>query len=202
MGSALLETMTAQVTEQCSATRAAAEQEAKAIAAEAASQAQARREALVAANDADMDRLDERWRLMAHAEASRADLVVKNDAVQAVIRKVELEISAIVASDSFLGVLDALLSSLLNEYTGDDADVILVAPEAHVAHVQQWLSGHGHAGMAVEASTEIWDGVALQDPARTYRISNTLTGRYGRIGQEARRLCMVTFFGETSEGVQ
>lgn len=202
MGSALLETMTAQVTEQCDANRAAAQQEAEAIHAEATEQAQARRDALTAANDAEMNRLDERWRLMAHAEASRADLVVKNDAVQAVMQKVESEIRAVVDSAAFGGVLDALLTSLLNEYKGEDIEAVLIAPQAHVAHVQQWLSANGHAGMSVEGSAEVWDGVALQDPARTYRISNTLTGRYARIGQEARRLCMVKLFGETTEGVQ
>lgn len=202
MGSALLETMAAQVAEQCDAHRAVAQQEAEAIKAEATRQAQAKRDALVATNDVDMARLDERWRLMAHAEVSRADLVVKNDAVQAVLQKVESEIRTIVASDAFPGVLDALLTSLLNEFQGDDASAVLIAPEAHVAHVKSWLSDHDHAAMAVEASAEIGDGVALQDPARTYRISNTLTGRYGRIGQEARRMCMVGMFGETSEGVQ
>ena len=202
MGSALLETMTAQVTGQCDANRAAAQQEAEAIKAEAATQAQAKRDSVLAANGTEMDRLDERWRLMAHAEASRADLVVKNDAVQAIMQKVESEIRAIVNGSGFGSVLDALLASLLNEFKGNDNEAILIAPEAHVAHVQQWLSSNGHTGMTVEASKEIWDGVALQDPARTYRISNTLTGRYGRIGQEARRLCMVKLFGETSEGAQ
>ena len=200
MGSALLETMTAQVAEQCEANRAAAQQEAEAIKAEAASQAQAKRDAVLAANGTEMNRLDERWRLMAHAEASRADLVVKNDAVQAVMQKVESEIRMIVNGSGFGGVLDSLLTSLLNEYQGSDSEAILIAPEAHVAHVQQWLSANGHAGMTVEGTKEIWDGVALQDPARTYRISNTLTGRYERIGQEARRLCMVKMFGKSSEG--
>ena len=202
MGSALLETMTAQVAEQCEASCAVAQREAEAIQAEAARQAQAKSEALIAANDVDMARLDERWRLMAHAESSRADLMVKNDAVQAILRKVESEIRAIVASETFPGVLDALLTSLLNEFEGSDTEAILIAPEAHVAHVQSWLSGHGHAGMAVEGSKDVWDGVALQDPARTYRISNTLMGRYDRIGQDARRLCMVKLFGKTSEGAQ
>lgn len=200
MGSALLETMTAQVAEQCEANRAVAKQEAEAIQAEATGQAQAKRDALIAANDADMARLDERWRLMAHAEASRADLIVKNDAVLAILRKVESEIRAMVTSDKFPGVLEALLTSLLNEFDGSDDEAILIAPEAHVAHVESWLSSNGHKKMKVEASAEVWDGVALQDPARTYRISNTLTGRYGRIGQDARRLCMVKLFGETSEG--
>ena len=202
MGSALLETMTAQVAEQCEANHVVAQQEAKAIQAEAICQAQAKRDALTAANEAEMARLDERWRLMAHAEASRADLVVKNDAVQAVLSKVESEIRAMVNSKAFSGVLDALLTSLLNEFKGDDSEAILIAPEAYVAHVHSWLSSNGHAGMAVEASTEVWDGVALQDPARTYRISNTLTGRYGRIGQDARRLCMVNLFSDTAEGAQ
>ena len=202
MGSALLETMTAQVAEQCEANRVVAQQEAEVIVAEAINQAQAKRDALCAATDEEMNRLDDRWRLMAHAEASRADLVVKNNAVQAVLRKVESEIRGIVESNAFPSVLDALLTSLLNEFQGSDDEAVLIAPEVHVAHVQRWLSNNGHAGMPVEASAEVWDGVALQDPARTYRISNTLTGRYGRIGQEARRLCMVKLFAETSEGVQ
>lgn len=199
MGSALLETMTAQVTEECEGNRAAAQQEADAIQAEAERKSAAQREATQSAIDAEMDRLDERWRQMAHAEASRADLVVKNDAVKAVMKKVESEIRRIVESNEFPAVLEALLASLATEIQGD---VVLIGPEGHADHIKAWLSSNGHAGVAVETSADLWDGVALQDPAQTYRISNTLTGRYGRVEQDARRLCMVNMFGsDATEGV-
>lgn len=198
MGSALLETMTAQVTEECDGNRAAAQQEAEAIQAEADRKSAAQREATQSATDAEMDRLDARWRQMAHAEASRANLVAKNDAVKAVMQKVESEISRIVEGDDFPAILDALLASLATEI---DGDVVLIGPEGHIDHIKSWLASNGHDGIGVEASTEFWDGVALQDPAQTYRISNTLTGRYGRVEQEARRLCTIQLFGDdTVEG--
>ena len=199
MGSALLETMTAQVTEECDGNRAAAQQEAEAIRAEAERKSAAQRDATQSATDAEMDRLDERWRQMAHAEASRAGLVVKNDAVKAVMQKVESEIRRIVAGDDFPAVLDALLVSLDSEIQGD---VVLLGPAGHVGHIEAWLSSHGHEGISVEGSAELWDGVAVQDPAQTYRISNTLTGRYSRVEQDARRVCMVNLFGgNAAEGV-
>ena len=192
MGSALLETMTAQVTEGCEGNRAAAQREAEAIQADAEQKSAAQRDAVQSATDAEMQRLDERWRQMAHAEASRADLVVKNNAVKAVMQKVESEIRRIVDSNEFPAVLDALLATLVTEMRGD---VVLIGPARHVDHIRGWLASNGHAGIPVESSDELWDGVAIQDPARTYRISNTLTGRYGRVEQEARRLCMVKLFG-------
>ena len=198
MGSALLETMTAQVTEECDGNRATAQQEADAIKAEAESKSAARREATQSATDAEMKRLDERWRQMAHAEASRADLMVKNDAVIAVMKKVESEIHRIVDSGEFPAVLDALLASLATEIQGD---VVLIGPEGHVDHIKSWLSSNGHDGIAVEGSADFWDGVAIQDPAQTYRISNTLTGRYGRVEQDARRLCMINLFGDSAAEV-
>jgi vacuolar-type H+-ATPase subunit E/Vma4 len=200
MGSALLETMTAQVTEECEGMRAAAQQEADAIRAEAESKSAAHREAVQVATDAEMERLDERWRQMAHAEASRADLIVKNDAVKAIMEKVQAEIRSIVSGGSFPGVLDALLSSLKSEI---NESVVVVGPESHINHIKGWLSSNGHAGVTVQGSAEMWDGVAVQDAERTYRISNTLTGRYGRVEQEARRLCMAKLFGDSSaEGAQ
>ena len=42
-------------------------------------------------------------------------------------------------------------------------------------------------------------GVALEDPKHTYRISNTLTGRYARLDQQARKICMQNLFGAGGE---
>lgn len=198
MGSALLETMTAQVTEECEGNIATANEEAAGIKAEAEKKAAGQRETVEAATDAEMNRLDERWRQMASAEASRANLVVKNEAVKAVMQKVQARIRELVDSGEFPGILDALLNSLRDEISGN---TVVVGPEKHLDHVRGWLSSNGYEGVSVEGSAEMWDGVAVQDPQRTYRISNTLTGRYGRVEQEARRLCMVKMFG-SSEGAQ
>jgi vacuolar-type H+-ATPase subunit E/Vma4 len=199
MGSALLETMTAQVVEECDGNSSAAQQEADAIQAEAEGKSAAQRESTQAATDSEMVRLDERWRQMAHAEASRADLVVKNEAAKAVMHKVAQEIRSIVDNKEFPSVLDSLMETLVREIKGE---VMVLGPEGHIDHIKTWLSNNGHDGISVEASSELWDGVALQDPARTYRISNTLTGRYSRVEQEARRVCMVNLFGgNAAEGV-
>ncbi len=199
MGSALLETMTARVTEECDGNRAAAQREADAIKADAESASAAQRVSMQATTNAEMDRLDERWRQMAHAEASRAELTVKSDAVNAVMQKVDAEIRRIVASDGFPALLDALLTTLSSEIQGD---VVLLGPEDQVDHIKSWLSSNGHNGVTVQGSAELWDGVALQDPPRTYRISNTLTGRYARVEQDVRRVCMVNLFGgDAAKGV-
>ena len=57
MGSALLETMTSQVTEECEGNRVAAQQEADAIKADAESKSAAQRNTVQAATDAEMERL-------------------------------------------------------------------------------------------------------------------------------------------------
>ena len=195
MGSALLETMTAQVTEECEANIAAAQEEAAAIKSEAETSAASQRETVEAVTDTEMTRLDERYRQMAQAEASRADLVVKNDTVRAVMDKVNAEIRAIVSSDRFPAVLDALIGSLKDEIR---EGLVVLSPESHVDHIRGWLSSNGLEGVSVEGSSELWDGVAVQDAERTYRISNTLTGRFGRVEQEARRVCMLSLFGSVS----
>jgi len=192
-GSALLETMTAQAMEECDSTRNTAQQEADAILADAKAQSQAQRESVEAQVTREMAHLDERWGQMAHAEASRADLTVKNDSVTAVLASVQAEIRRIVSSPDFGGILDALLASLMQ---AADGEIVVLGPEAHLDSVKKWLAGNGHANVKVVASPEIWDGVAIQDPGRKYRVSNTLTGRYQRIEETARKRCMSAMFGE------
>ena len=195
-GSSLLDTMTAQVVAECDSNLSDARIEADTILADARSQSQAQRDAVQAATAREMEHLDERWKQMAHAEASRADLVVKSDAVNAVLDSAQAEVRALVNSNRFGNVIDALLESLMKEVVGD---VVVVGPATHKDHVKLWLANNGHASVAVESSPEMWDGVAIQDLECTYRISNTLTGRYHRIENSARKHCMVTMFGEGAE---
>ena len=42
--------------------------------------------------------------------------------------------------------------------------------------------------------------VAIQDAARSYRVSNTLRSRYARVAQDARKICMTSLFDDAGEG--
>ena len=195
-GSVLADTMAKQVAAECETNRNQAQTQADDILSEAKSQADADRTSIMEETERSIHILDERWKLMAHAEASRAELSIKNDAVEAVMDTVRAEIERLVASDEFQDVLDLLLPSLM---TAAADDSVVLGPEKHIEHVKAWLSSNGHSTRDVKISSELWDGVALEDPKHTYRISNTLTGRYGRVEQQARKLCMQNLFGSDGE---
>jgi hypothetical protein len=109
---------------------------------------------------------------------------------------VEQKIDETTSGRDFSQVLDALLEELMAA-SGNLKDVVVVAPDKFVAHVREWLGSHCRTGMDVEGSAALRDGVAIQDKKRSYRISNTLRGRYGRLEQETRRVCMTGLFGES-----
>ena len=189
----LFDTMSLQVAERCESNLSEANREAEAISAEARAQSASLREATLNATRDEMAVLDERWRQKAEAEVVKAALVVKNEGVQEVLRVVEAEARAIVEGPEFPRILDALLAELMAVAEGD---IVALAPEARVEHVRQWMAQNGHAQVPVEASPEFWDGVAIQDPRRTFRISNTLTGRFARVAEEARKICMTSLFDD------
>jgi vacuolar-type H+-ATPase subunit E/Vma4 len=195
-GSALADTMAKQVMAECESNLNQAQSQANEILEEAKSQAIAHRDAVMTETDKVIRQLDQRWEQMAHAEASRAELSIKKDAVEAVMDTVHAEIKRLVGSPEFSGILEALLSTLM---TAADGEAVVLGPESHVSHIQSWLSGNGHGSLEVKASAELWDGVALEDPKHTYRISNTLTGRYARLDQQARKICMQNLFGAGGE---
>jgi vacuolar-type H+-ATPase subunit E/Vma4 len=87
-----------------------------------------------------------------------------------------------------------LLAELMEE-APDSGDLQVLAPPAHADRVSSWLSNNGRAGVGVEGSEAFKDGVAVQDPGRTFRISNTLSGRFALMEQEIRKHCMTTLFG-------
>lgn len=190
-GAALLETMARQVAAECERFRSEARSEAEAIVAEARAQAADLRAKTLDATAAEMRRLDERWRQKADAEAAKAALMMKNQAVHEVLGHVRERIRAIAEGPRFRDVLDALLAEVMD--VAED-DIVVLAPQQYADHVRDWLAANGRGGVPVEGSASLWDGVAVQDPARTYRISNTLSGRFARVEEEARKLCMTQLF--------
>ena len=194
-GAALFETMSQQVASQCESNLSEAKREAQAIVAEARAQCAEQRETVLSVTHDELAALNERWRQKAEAEAAKAALGVKNAATQEVLRQVDGDIRSTVEGPEFEAVLDALLEELMAVEEGGD-DFKVLAPEAHVDRVRNWLANNGHDGVPIETSPELWDGVALQDTNRTFRISNALTGRYSRVLEEARKICMTTLFDD------
>ena len=50
--------------------------------------------------------------------------------------------------------------------------------------------------MTVEPSAQVSDGVAVEDEAHTFRVTNTLTTRFERLESSLRRYCIQELFGE------
>ena len=192
-GTAILDTMARQVDEVYNGNLNTARESADGILKGTRQECASLEEKTLASTNAEMESLAERWRQKADAEAARAALVVQNDAVCAVLAKVGEEIRTIAESDAFPAVLEALLSELM---AVAPAGVVAHAPPAHVDRVRDWLANNGHGGVSVEGNSNLWDGVTIQDPERTFRISNTLTGRFARVEQEVRKRCMMSFFGK------
>lgn len=197
MPSALLETMSQQVASQCDGNRELARQEADAIRAQARSECSASRDGALKATHAETQKLAEKWTLKGEAEAAKAELMVQNLAVEEVLEEVRSRIREVVESDKFGGVLEALLAEVM-EIAPEG--ILVLAPEGHVDKVKSWLQANGNGAVNVEASATMWDGVAVQDPKKTFRISNTLTGRFSRVQDKSRSVCMTTLFGSSEGG--
>ncbi len=195
---ALFETMSRQVEAECSEHLATARAEAERILADARAKARATGEAALASAKAERDRLDALWKQKGDAEAVRLELSMKNDAVEAVLAEVAAGIKRFASGPEFPAALERLLEELMAA-AGSGTNVRVLGPSAQVDRIKTWLAGHGYAGVPVEGSPEFWDGVAVQDPGRNWRVSNTLSGRSSRVDQAARKHCMSTLFA--SKGV-
>ena len=191
---ALFETMARQVEAECAQHLAQAKAEAERILSDARAAARASGEAAQAGAKTERDRLDALWKQKAEAESARLELAMKNDAVEAVLAEVTAGIKRIVSGPEFPGVIESLLTELMAA-VGNAKDVQVLGPVAQLDLIKKWLGDHGHGGVKVEGSPEFWDGVAVQNPERTWRISNTLTGRFARTDQDVRKHCMTTLFG-------
>lgn len=191
-GTALFETMTQQIDAECTENLDAGRREAEGIETEARTKSQALRDATLKATQREVEMLKLRWEQKAEAEAAKAALLVRKETVEQVLSTIEEEIRSIVDGSGFPAVLDSLLAEMMAAVS--DGDVVLLAPKAHADHVRGWLKANGHTSVSVEVMAAMWDGVAVQDAARTYRISNSLTMRFKRMESEIRKVCATTLF--------
>jgi vacuolar-type H+-ATPase subunit E/Vma4 len=193
MGGALFDTMAHQVAAQGDAAMADARQEADAIVAAAKEKADLHREETLHHTRDHIALLDKRAKLMAQSEAERAVLALRQELSNEVMTGAKTELQRIAESSDFAGIVESLLAEAMAAATGE---VIVLAPADHVSLCTSWLQRNGHGSVRVEAEAGLTDGIAVQDPQRTYRITNTLSSRLRLVEGEARKRCLNRLFGE------
>lgn len=193
----LLDLMSAQIATQREEIAAAARNEAAQIQDEARQRAEQRRTDTLASVEGELAALAKRSRERVEAEAHMVTLTTKDTITNEVLESVAQELAAIAAGPGFPSILNALLAELMAEAP---ADVIVLAPPAHVAHCQQWLANNGHGGLEVQPLASLTDGVAVQDRGRKFRYTNTLTARFKKHEGELRKVSLNRLFPASSIG--
>jgi len=189
---AFFETMKREARERCESIRDKARDEAQRIVDAARRAASESREKTLeeGRHNADAHRVDIRRR--AQSEAERASMTMREQVVDRILDEVHEALSAIVERADFPALVCRLLAEVMEETPGEP---VVLAPPAHTAACRQWLDAHGRAAVPVEADERLWDGVAVTDSARSFRLTNTLTGRFEKSRATARKAALHRLFG-------
>jgi vacuolar-type H+-ATPase subunit E/Vma4 len=192
MQQALLDTMARQVADRCQAALDVARAEAGSILKEARERADHRRKAAVSAAEKDAQRMAERARQLLAVEAEHESLIMEQSIADEILRSVGFELEKAAQSPKFSAIFDALLAELMADAP---KDALVTAPVFFGDRTKAWLQQHGLAGVTVQESAAMRDGCAMQDAARTYRVTNSLTSRLSKLQNEARKACLNALFG-------
>jgi vacuolar-type H+-ATPase subunit E/Vma4 len=193
MQHALLDTMTRQVEHACEERLATARTEAEAIVAEARQRAADRYAESIERTTREVNRLAQRARDLAAVQADQQAHSLQQAVADEVLRAVGAELERIAEGPEFPGILDALLREVM---AAAPAQAEVLAPPAHVERCREWLATNGLAGVPVIPTGELRDGVAVQDVNRTFRITNSLSSRFKKLENNARKVCLRLLFGE------
>ena len=193
----LLDLMSAQIAGQREALLLAARDEAAQIQENARVRAEQRRSETLSAAKGELASIARRSRERTEAEAQMVTLTMKDTITNEVLAEVTQELARIAAGPGFPEILDLLLAELMAEAP---SDVVVLAPPAHAGHCKQWLESHGHGHLAVEPARSLTDGVAIQDPAKKFRFTNTLTTRFKMREGALRKASLNRLFPAASRG--
>jgi len=190
-GQDLFDTMRRQNQAECDARLSDARRAAEEVLAAARRQAETRDAETRTALKGELEHLSRHNRMIAEAEAEKATLAMENDVVEEILAGVRGALADLANSAQFGPVVEALLAEVMD---GAESGVVVLAPPKYVELCRTWLKSHGRAEVPVEPSQDVWDGVAIQDPRKSYRVTNTLSSRASKLEGEARRHCMTTLF--------
>lgn len=171
--------------------------EAAQIQQDAQRRAEQRRTETLGAVESELASLATRSRERVEAEAHMITLTTKDTITNEVLASVGDALKARVTSPDFPTILDALLAELMVD---SPSDIVVLAPQAHVDHCKNWLESHGHADTPVEAFAGVNDGVAVQDRARKFRYTNTLSARFRLQEGALRKLALNRLFPDATPG--
>ena len=195
MQNALLNTMSRQIEGRCQQVLAAAQHTAGAIVSETREKAAKRRADTLDRTQREVDRLAERMRQLAALQAEQDALSMRQKVSDEVLHSVETELARMAASPEFPAILEDLLAEVM-KVAPESAEII--APVAHAQRCRQWLAAHGYGHVNVLESTSLEDGVSVQDAQRSIRITNSLSSRFRKLEDQARKVCLQTLFGGTA----
>jgi len=193
MQQALFDTMARQVADRCQAVLDAARAEAGSLLKEARERADHRRKEAVDAAERDVQRLADRARQLLAVEAEHESLTMEQSIADEILRSVGVELDKAAQSPKFPAIFDALLAELM---AGAPNDATVTVPVSFGDRAKAWLQQHGLSGVTVVESAAMRDGCSMQDAAHTYRVTNSLSSRLGKLQNEARKVCLRALFGE------
>jgi len=188
--------MARQVEQGCEERLATANAEAEAIVAEARDRAAKRYAEAIERAKRDADQLAKRARDLAAVQAEQQAHSMQQAVADEILHTVDAELDRIAESPAFPAILEALLREVM---TIAPAQAEVLAPPAHVERCRQWLASNGHAGIPVVPGATLRDGVAVQDAQRTFRVTNSLSSRFLKLENSARKVCLRLLFGEGAE---
>lgn len=188
----LLALMAQQAEAQRAAITAAGKSEAEGVTRNAQQEGAASRERSLRAAEAELTAAAKRGRERAEAEAHMLVLTTKDTIASEILDAAQAELGRVASGPGFVPVLERLLAEVLD---GAGSDIVVLAPPAHVDAVKSWLDANGRGGLEVVPTPSLKDGVAVQDAAKTYRITNTLTARFDRQEGALRKVCLQQLFG-------
>ena len=192
-GPTIFDTMKREAEARCEMILEKGREEAARIVAEARSAAEeARNQALDEERErAEAQREDTRQR--ARSEAERANMTMRERVVDRVLDAVHEELRRVAQGPDFPDILCRLLADTMDEAP---ENAVVLAPPAHVDACRNWLQANGYAGVPVESSERLWDGIAVTNKQRTFRLTNTLTSRFEKSHDAARKAALRRLFGE------
>ncbi len=185
--SSLLETMTREVEHKCARILDSAREEEACLLAAAREGVVRRRDKAVRAAETELAKMAQHARERAEAEAEMVVLTTKDTITDEILASVAEKLGRIVPTPEFPAILEALLAEALLDAPG--AEVVL-APTAHVDHCRDWLAANGHGKLEVQGRDSLVDGIALQDRACRFRVTNTLSARLVNQEGRLRKLCI------------
>lgn len=189
---ALFDTMAQEVQADCERRLTEARREAERILAEGRRVADQDYARGMDATRSEIELANRRERQRLDAEHDKAFLAVQHKVVEEVLARAGQEVARRAQGPEFGDALEALLGEVLAEVRDRDLDVLV--PPAHADRIGQYLQRAGRTDLRVVPWPSLTDGVAVQDRRRTFRVSNTLSGRFVALQDEIRRRCQARLF--------